>query len=64
MRLTPILKGPYAILTTPFKTNGEVDMDALLFNTEELCKTDIAGIIPCGSTGEFISNDFSDNKSI
>lgn len=64
MKSTAVLKGPYAILTTPFKTSGEVDMDALLFNTEELCKTDIAGIIPCGSTGEFISNDFSGNKAI
>ena len=39
-------------------------MDESLFNTEELCKSNITGIVPCGSTGEFTSNDFSENKAI
>lgn len=57
----PNLKGPSAILTTPFLENGVVDLDTLLFHVEALCETGITGIIPCGSTGEFISADFTDN---
>jgi dihydrodipicolinate synthase/N-acetylneuraminate lyase len=55
------INGPYAILTTPFKKDGGVNIDALLETVDGLCGTSISGIIPCGSTAEFTSTSFEQN---
>jgi dihydrodipicolinate synthase/N-acetylneuraminate lyase len=58
------LSGPYAILSTPFKADGNVNIDALLETVDRLCGTGIRGIIPCGSTGEFVNIDYETNALI
>jgi 4-hydroxy-tetrahydrodipicolinate synthase len=46
-----LLNGVYTALVTPFNERG-VDIDALKQLTERQIDAGIAGIVPCGSTGE------------
>ncbi|HMQ23044.1 MAG TPA: dihydrodipicolinate synthase family protein, partial [Planctomycetota bacterium] len=45
------LRGNYVALVTPFK-NGNVDFDALATLVEDQIQGGVAGLVPCGTTGE------------
>ncbi|MAE78024.1 MAG: 4-hydroxy-tetrahydrodipicolinate synthase [Planctomycetes bacterium] len=44
-------KGNYVALVTPFK-NGKVDYDAMASHVEDQIRGGVAGLVPCGTTGE------------
>lgn len=46
------LKGLFVALVTPFNRYGEVDYVALEDHIEYLISNGVAGIVPCGTTGE------------
>jgi len=46
------LQGCFVAVVTPFSENGEVDEDGLRKNIEFLIEHGVAGIVPCGTTGE------------
>lgn len=46
------LQGCYTAIVTPFAANGAVDEQALRAHIDFLISEHIAGIVPCGTTGE------------
>jgi 4-hydroxy-tetrahydrodipicolinate synthase len=49
----PVLRGAYTALVTPFSADGEdVDIPALEQLVERQIAGNIAGLVPCGTTGE------------
>ena len=48
-------RGTYTVMITPFDTAGEVDIKALADFTDWQIRSGIHGLIPLGSTGEFLS---------
>lgn len=57
-------KGPYGIVITPFTEDGDVDVEALQRQVDRVCKAGVAGVVACGSTGEFSSLSFEENIRI
>jgi 4-hydroxy-tetrahydrodipicolinate synthase len=54
--LTPTdFRGVFSALATPFDADGRVDVSALRHAVGHQLDQGIAGIVPCGSTGEFAS---------
>ncbi len=45
-------KGCYVAIITPFDQNGEIDEEALRKHVNFLVEKGVAGIVPCGTTGE------------
>ena len=45
-------RGVYTAIVTPFKDDGSIDWDALKELVEFQIKSGVAGIVPCGTTGE------------
>jgi 4-hydroxy-tetrahydrodipicolinate synthase len=58
------LSGPYAVLATPFTKEGRPDLEAIGRHVELLCAADIRGIVPCGSSAEFVNLTFEENAAI
>lgn len=56
-----IPKGPYAVLMTPFKEDGSIDFEAYEAEVEFLASSDIAGLFPCATTGEFVHTSPEEN---
>ncbi len=50
-------RGTYTVMITPFDGRGALDLDALRVFTEWQITQGIGGLIPLGSTGEFLSLD-------
>ncbi len=48
-------RGTYTVMITPFDTEGKVDLKALATFTDWQISDGIHGLIPLGSTGEFLS---------
>jgi 4-hydroxy-tetrahydrodipicolinate synthase len=48
-------RGVFSALATPFDAEGRVDVSALRHAVGHQIEQGIAGIVPCGSTGEFAS---------
>jgi 4-hydroxy-tetrahydrodipicolinate synthase len=46
------LEGTYTALVTPFRSDGELDLDALTALVEWQIESGVDGLVPCGSTGE------------
>jgi 4-hydroxy-tetrahydrodipicolinate synthase len=46
------LKGCYVAIITPFDQNGKIDEEALRRHVNFLIEKGVAGIVPCGTTGE------------
>jgi len=46
------LKGVYPALITPFKKNGAIDEAGFRHNIDYVIEGGVAGIVPCGCTGE------------
>lgn len=46
--------GIYTPIVTPFKTNEDIDYEAMKYNLDKWGKTDLDGIVVLGSNGEFV----------
>ncbi len=46
------LQGCYVAIVTPFTADGQIDETGLRSNIEFLIERGIAGVVPCGTTGE------------
>jgi 4-hydroxy-2-oxoglutarate aldolase len=53
MNFLPV-SGIIPAVPTPFKANGDLDLEALLFNLDRLNKMPISGYVIGGSNGEFV----------
>ena len=53
--MTAVFRGTYTVMVTPFGTDGAVDPAMLRRFTEWQVDEGIHGLIPLGSTGEFLS---------
>jgi len=53
--MTKTFRGVYTVMITPLDRNGAVDLSALASFTDWQIKEGIHGLIPLGSTGEFLS---------
>jgi 4-hydroxy-tetrahydrodipicolinate synthase len=51
-------------MVTPFTTQDEIDVDGMRSNIEYLQKGDVAGLVPCGSTGESATLTFDEHKRL
>lgn len=61
-KMERIFNGIYGIVLTPFKENGDVDYRTLEKHVEKSMKSEgLAGLVVCGSTGEFTRLDFEEN---
>src|SRR3954452_18318348 len=58
-----IFRGTYTVMITPFKPSGVVDLEALCAFVDWQIAQGIHGLIPLGSTGEFLSLD-DDEKAL
>lgn len=54
MKGKEIAEGNYGVVLTPFDTNGNLKEKALRDELQYCCKTHVAGLLLCGSTGEFV----------
>lgn len=52
------LRGVFAPLTVPFKSNGDVDLAGVRTNAEFYLKSSLHGLVVLGSTGEVITGEF------
>ncbi|MFK0333708.1 4-hydroxy-tetrahydrodipicolinate synthase [Rhizobium sp. NPDC090275] len=53
--MTKKFRGVYTVMITPLASNGAVDLKAMASFTEWQVRQGIHGLIPLGSTGEFLS---------
>lgn len=53
--MTKKFRGVYTVMITPLDANGAVDLEAMASFTEWQVRQGIHGLIPLGSTGEFLS---------
>ena len=58
------LKGVYPALITPFKKNGEIDEAGFRRNIDFVIEGGVAGIVPCGCTGEAATLRFEEQKRL
>jgi 4-hydroxy-tetrahydrodipicolinate synthase len=59
-----MFKGVFPAIITPFKEDESLDEEGLKRNIEYLSKTGIAGIVPCGTTGESATLTFEEHKRV
>ena len=59
-----MLKGVFPALITPFLEDESLGEGGLKKNIEYLNKTGIAGIVPCGTTGESATLTFEEHKRV
>lgn len=57
-------RGTYTVMITPFDTEGRPDMDALAQFTDWQITEGIHGLIPLGSTGEFLSMSEAEREDV
>jgi len=58
------LKGVYPALITPFRKNGEIDEEGFRRNIDFVIEGGVAGIVPCGCTGEAATLRFEEQKRL
>lgn len=56
--------GSYGIMLTPFAQDGSVNLEEVERQVDILCNADIAGIVVCGSTSEFLFVTEETNKNL
>ena len=61
-KLRKMITGVFPPMMTPFTEDQKVDYDAIRFNMELYNKTDIGGMMPLGSNGEFAA--ITDDESV
>lgn len=59
-----MFKGVLPAIITPFKDDYSLDKEGLRRNIELLAETGIAGIVPCGTTGESATLSFEEHKQV
>jgi len=59
-----MFRGVFPAIITPFLQDESLDEEGLKRNIEYLNKTDIAGIVPCGTTGESATLTFEEHKRV
>ncbi|HUI39649.1 MAG TPA: 4-hydroxy-tetrahydrodipicolinate synthase [Methanothrix sp.] len=59
-----MFKGVFPAIITPFKEDLSLDEEGLQRNIEYLEKGGIAGIVPCGTTGESATLTFEEHKRV
>lgn len=57
-------KGVYPAMVTPFTDEGEIDVEGMRSNIAYLEKGGVAGLVPCGSTGESATLSFDEHKKL
>tara|TARA_B100000902_G_scaffold64929_1_gene71471 strand:+ start:1076 stop:1969 length:894 start_codon:yes stop_codon:yes gene_type:complete len=57
-------RGTFTVMITAFDNDGLIDLDAQARFTEWQVNNGIHGLIPLGSTGEFLSMSFAERKAI
>ena len=58
------IQGTFTVMVTAFDDNGSVDLDAQARFTDWQVRNGIHGLIPLGSTGEFLSMSFAERKAV
>jgi 4-hydroxy-tetrahydrodipicolinate synthase len=59
-----MFRGVFPAIITPFKEDESLDEEGLRRNIEYLQKSGIAGIVPCGTTGEAPTLTFEEHKKV
>src|SRR3954447_223028 len=59
-----MFRGTYTVMITPFTPSGEVDVEALGAFVDWQIAQGIHGLIPLGSTGEFLSLDDDEKAQV
>ncbi len=59
-----LLRGAYTALVTPFSTDGSIDWSAFDKHVERQVEEGIAGLVPCGTTGESPTLEAAEQKEI
>ena len=57
-------QGVYCAMVTPFTTQDEINVYGMRSNIEYLQKAGVAGLVPCGSTGESATLTFDEHKKL
>ena len=57
-------KGVYPAMVTPFTDEEEIDVEGMRSNIAYLEKGGVAGLVPCGSTGESATLTFDEHKKL
>src|SRR6185503_17943543 len=57
-------EGILPALITPFDGDGELDRGALASVVADLVATGIGGLVPCGSTGQFVTLTASERRAV
>lgn len=58
------LKGCYVALVTPFDNNCAIDEEGLRYNLDFLVKNGVAGVVPCGTTGESATMSWQEHNKV
>jgi 4-hydroxy-tetrahydrodipicolinate synthase len=58
------LHGCFVAIVTPFSADGQVDETGLRSNIEFLIQRGVAGIVPCGTTGESATLSWSEHNRV
>ena len=58
------IEGVYPALITPFTNDGEVDVEGLRRLVEYVIEGGVAGIVPCGTTGESATLSHEEHKRV
>lgn len=59
-----MFKGVFPAIITPFQKDFGLDEEGLRRNIEFLCSAGVAGIVPCGTTGESATLSFEEHKRV
>jgi 4-hydroxy-tetrahydrodipicolinate synthase len=59
-----MFRGVFPAIITPFKEDYSLDLEGLQRNIEYLQRSGVAGIVPCGTTGESATLSFEEHKKV
>jgi len=59
-----VFRGCYVAIVTPFKADGSLDEAGLRSNVDFLIANGVAGIVPCGTTGESATLSWDEHKRV
>ena len=62
--MTKVFRGTYTVMITPFDADGALDVPALEAFTDWQVREGIHGLIPLGSTGEFLSMTEAERETV
>lgn len=62
--MKPAFRGTYSVMVTAFNQRGDVDLDAQARFTDWQINSGIHGLVPLGSTGEFLSMSDAERRAV